>query len=167
MKILSHPTLPILVTEDGEVGFFYESHNQHKSWIKFRGFTRGHKDNKGYMSVKFNKKNLAVHRLVAETFIPNPENKPTVDHINRVRDDNRVENLRWATHTEQRENSSIVLDRKDYGVRECKDRTAYQRVYSRDYYKRNPEKCRSYALTWYHKNKDKINEKRRKCKDES
>lgn len=42
-----------------------------------------------------------LHQLVAITFIPNPDNKPTVDHINRIRTDNRIENLRWATNEEQ------------------------------------------------------------------
>jgi hypothetical protein len=41
-----------------------------------------------------------VHRLVCDTFIPNPENKPCVDHIDRVRTNNNVDNLRWATHRE-------------------------------------------------------------------
>lgn len=40
---------------------------------------------------------LKVHREVARCFIANPKNYPCIDHINGIRDDNRVENLRWCT----------------------------------------------------------------------
>lgn len=43
----------------------------------------------------------SAHRLIAETFIPNPESKPTVNHLNTITWDNRVCNLEWATQSEQ------------------------------------------------------------------
>lgn len=67
-------------------------------------------DKDGYAIINIRKDGkgriLKVHRLVAESFIPNIDNKPCIDHINGVRDDNRVENLRWCT---VKENASFNL----------------------------------------------------------
>lgn len=59
----------------------------------------------GYEQVTVAGSKREVHRLVALAFIPNPDNKPFVDHINGKPLDNRVSNLRWATYLENRHNA--------------------------------------------------------------
>lgn len=70
------------------------------------------KDTKGYLFLRLSKngnsKRFLVHRLIAEAFIPRIEGKNYIDHINGIRDDNRIENLRWCTH---QENDSFPLSR--------------------------------------------------------
>jgi hypothetical protein len=68
-------------------------------------------DTSGYkhcsMTNKGKKITRKLHRLIAEAFIPNPENKECIDHINGIRTDNRIENLRWATRSENSQNKKV------------------------------------------------------------
>ncbi len=58
-------------------------------------------DGKGYLRVKLDGKCLRLHILVASAFLPNPDGKPTVNHIHGNKYDNRASQLEWATYSEQ------------------------------------------------------------------
>lgn len=70
------------------------------------------KGRSGYLQVNLCKNGICkphkIHRLIAIAFIPNPINKPEIDHINTRRDDNRVENLRWVTNFENSHNHNTI-----------------------------------------------------------
>ena len=65
---------------------------------------------RGYLGLtlvkKGNKKNVLVHRLVGKTFIPNPNNKPFINHIDSNRTNNHVDNLEWCTSKENMQHAS-------------------------------------------------------------
>ena len=80
-----------------------------------KGFNRN-----GYRQVTLNRENMTrqpmlIHRLVALTFIPNPENKPYVDHIDGGRRNNHVDNLRWATPKENSNNEKTKEKLRELG----------------------------------------------------
>lgn len=82
------------------------------------------------LQVNQRRKMAYVHRLVAEAFIPNPDSKKHVDHINGDKLDNRVENLRWATPRENQYNPVTVRRHREMmAKRVCK---SIKRVYQYD-----------------------------------
>lgn len=121
-----HPELGILCREDGAV-FLPKSGTNPAHW------TYGSKNKRsGYMEVRFRGKHYYVHRLIAQTFLDNPLNLPTVDHISRGKLDNRPSNLRFASFKTQSDNRRVCEDSLDkYGVRSVENKRAYMCAYMR------------------------------------
>ena len=78
-------------------------------------YLNGSLNNKGYLVVGLyndgKRTNKYVHRLIAEAFIENPDNLKEVDHINKIKTDNRAENLRWATRSDNNFNRGSYAGR--------------------------------------------------------
>ena len=106
----------------------------------------------GYVYITIQYKRIKLHRIIAEAFIPNPDNKPQIDHINRNKLDNRVENLRWVTAQENSNNRTTNLE---YGQRKQDlDLTNYKtqahkkwRQTHRDEYNEK-RRLRRYSIKW-------------------
>lgn len=99
------PNMKYEINKEGEVRRVY------KSCIKY---LKPFLENTGYMRVALTEnsktKKYSVHRLLAITFLPNPENFPVVDHIDRVRTNNDLSNLRWCSYHTNNKNKKT----KDY-----------------------------------------------------
>jgi len=112
LTIADYPTYSVLRTgevRDLRTGALKLGHND-------LGYRRINLHNRNGMAVR------SIHRLVAQAFIPNPENLPEVDHIDRNKSNNAVENLRWVNDFTQAQNKG---DQKN-------STTGYKNIHAED-----------------------------------
>ena len=150
--------------------------------FKLFRWTLGSKHPTGYLQIKCQGISYYVHQIVCRAFngLP-PADKPEVDHINRIKDDNRPENLRWVDHKENQDNKDYVDQSiEKYKVRCCDDRRAYNRAYhtvhreehkvrSKSYYEAHHEEAKAYAKSYYEAHREELKDyrERRKASTES
>ena len=134
MEIKDYPNY--LIYDDGRVYTKY-----------YKKFLKPMLRKKGYCRVALsnseNRKKFLVHRLVALHYIPNPNNKPQVDHIDRNTQNNHVSNLRWVTNQENIDNRIYTSNTGEKYICYIKDRDSYDiRVKGNRIYL----KCKDYSL---------------------
>lgn len=123
---------------EGYEGVYQVSNFGRVKRVETNRILKGRKDSKGYLMANLSKNsivsNKTIHRLVAQAFIPNPENKQDINHIDEDKTNNNVNNLEWSTrkencnHGTRNERISIPIiatnlktgeSREFYGTNEC------------------------------------------------
>jgi hypothetical protein len=100
--------------------------------VKSGHILKGCNDVDGYLlvslfDINYKKKTQKVHRLVGIAFIPNPDNLPVIDHINRDKKDNRIENLRWCSKSTNSRNRDFTIS--NTGIRHISYSPVNKRYY--------------------------------------
>lgn len=151
-----HPTLGIMVRSDGLI--LHPGFTRHGA-IFPEYWTYGCTWKLGYKVITITGKRYKVHRLVAETFLDNPDNLPVIDHIDRNPSNNDVSNLRWASYkTNVLNREDIITAREKFGLTLDTDKKECSRTYCNAWYKTEA------GQEYYRKRYEKIKENKKETK---
>ena len=133
-RLKAHPILGCLICSDGHVMLPPTQRSESR-------YTLGWLGQNGYYYVQIGKKKYYVHRLIIETFIGHIPTGMVIDHINRIKTDNRLENLRVVSYRENNINS-VRHDKSEakYGITSITDKREYSRRQLLQWRKEHPEK---------------------------
>lgn len=117
----------------------------------------------GYLQTTVNvngkPKTAIAHRVIAVALIPNPDNKPEIDHIDHVRTNNSLNNLRWVTHKENMANRYGNGAGPELKYREMQ--RAYSKQYMATVRERDREAYNKYIREYYAKNRERLLQQQR------
>ena len=135
------------------------------------------KDRYGYLTVTLNcngkSKTIKIHRLVAQAFLPNPDNLPQVNHKDEDKTNNNVDNLEWCTakynvnfgtRQERYRNTMLEkghwsgLSREEYEKKRYQENKDKRKDSQRKYYQKNKDRICDKVKEYSQKNKEKIRE---------
>ena len=133
------------------------------------------KDTNGYLLINLccngKPKTINVHRLVAQAFIPNPDNLLEVNHIDEDKINNRADNLEWCSRKYNINYGSRNIRRRDTLIKNGSWTGLSRDEYKKNYYQKNRDRICDSKRTYYQENKDRIcewkKEYRRKKKEEN
>ena len=111
------------------------------------------------------KTGLTVHRLVAEAFLPNPDNLPEVNHKDEDKTNNRVENLEFCDRSYNINYGSRNIRVKETAIKKGYWSSLSKKEYRKKYYEDNKNKLRDRQRRWYQENKDNVRSYYQKNRD--
>lgn len=138
-KTITIKGMDYIVSSDGKV---YSTNINGFGAIKYREEISQRENADGYMQITVgktdNRSQYRVHRMVAEAFIPNPDNLPEVNHKDYDRTNNKVDNLEWCTHADNIAHSAGTGHYSHFG----EDNPNYGNHTLKNKYAENPELSR-------------------------
>ena len=144
----------------------YGSYRLHKGKVLSPGIRPD-----GYLVVSLQYRMFRVHRLVAEAFLPNPDNLPQVNHKDEDKSNNRVDNLEWCDSKYNNNYGTARIRAKETAIKNGYCTGLSKEEYRKKYYQENKDKIKDNVRSYYQNHKKECNERkkeyRRKKKEEN